>query len=197
METKCSLPMSIYPLIYFITYIRKKTSVWSNLSQTHCTVYAHMEGGVHINIYIHMLYVQETDVSRICMYVSRGEWLWRVDSLVGHYLACILLCSSISLSPPNPLTLCLKISVIISLLSPSSCAAHSYINSSTNRWKNAHLWFTIITLRQRNAIQGLCVKFHVNWELFVSMWSVHVWGDCLLSSTHSNAESTEPRDERV
>lgn len=122
--------------------------------------------------------------------------------------------SSISLSPPNPLTLCLKnLCRNLSPFSSASCAAHSHINSSTNRWKNARLGFTLhvsisplsaFTPWQRNATPHIFKVCVLNFLLTESCFPESCSGGggrgrgiIYRHSTHSSAESTESQDKRV
>lgn len=91
--------------------------------------YVHMSDSVHIK-YLHlycMLYVHW----RSC----KKRWVVGGWMVVGHCVACIFPCSSIFLSLPSPLTLCLRISVMICFLHAWLSAAHLRINSSPYRWK--------------------------------------------------------------
>lgn len=149
-------------------------------------------------------------------YVCKGEWLYRVDGLVGRSLACILPCSSISLSPPNPLTLCLKISRIISLLSPGSrgCSfsyqqLHQQVEKCPSQVHTLHQSKALSTSPpthpppwQWNATPHIFKVYVLNFLLTESCFHVSCsgmgrGGIIYYHSTHSNAESTESQDKRV
>lgn len=129
------------------------------------------------NLHLYVVCTWETGVSRSCLHVSR-ERVVLEGGWSGGTLSCLYALLFLH-TPPNPLTLCLEISVLTSFLSPGSCAAHSHINSSTNRWRNAHLRFTLtvsISPRQWKATPHILKVSAFNFLLTESCFHVSCSG---------------------
>lgn len=124
-----------------------------------------------------------------------------MDELVGSSLARILPCSSIYLSPPNPLTLYLKISrkclfclslpVLHILTSTAPPAGRKMSISGLGSIRPRRSPHFPLTVKCSTYFQGPCFKFPVNWELL--QWREIIY----CHSTHRTAESTESQDKRV
>lgn len=94
--------------------------------------------------------------------------------------------------PPNPLTLCLKISALIAPLYAVLQILTSTAPPTGGKVSDSGCAHQSKAVKcSASYFQGLCVKFCVNWELFLC--GLVRWGGAgiiYFYSTHSNAEST-------